>query len=216
MGRLAGIAVVALAAGACTPTAQQRRVRDYNEDGIQLFHRGCYGDARDSFRAALALKPDDADLLYNLGQCHERLGQPDRAAQAYQECLGRAPNHPECRHALTVLLVNGNKREEATRRVEEWLRKEPKLAGPYAEDGWLRAQEGDLVNARGRYQQALALEPANNRALVELADLYERLDRPAYALVLYERALEVNPNQPAVTAARDRLRSRGIGRPHPD
>ena len=215
MRRLAWVAGLAWAVGACAPTAQDR-VRDYTEDGVLLYQKGSFADARDSFDVALRLRPGDADLLYNLGQCYDRLGNAGRAEQLYEQCLGQAPDHGECWHSLTVLLVNGGRRAEAVRRVEEWLRRKPELAAPYAEDGWLRGQEGDLVSARGRLQQALGIDPGNSRALTELGRIYEALDRPAYALVLYERALEANPHQPDLAQRIRLLRARGVGRPHPD
>ena len=213
-GWVAGLAV--LAAGCVAPNPIAERVRDYNEDGVHLYQQGSYAGARDTFRAALALQPADPNLLYNLAQCYDRLGQTAQAEQVYQDCLRRAPNHPECRHALTLLLVNSGRRADAARMVDDWLAREPKLAAPYAEDGWLRAQSGDLLNARGRFQQALERDADNTFALTELARLYETLHRPDRAVVLYERALEVNPNQPDVYQRVSLLRSKDVGRPHPD
>jgi len=100
--------------------------------------------------------------------------------------------------------------------VDDWLAREPKLAAPYAEDGWLRAQSGDLLNARGRFQQALLLDANNTVALNELARLYEAMHRPDRARVLYERSLEADPHQPDVFQHVSLLRSQGAGLPHPD
>jgi Tfp pilus assembly protein PilF len=100
--------------------------------------------------------------------------------------------------------------------VDDWLAHEPKRAAPYAEDGWLRAQSGDLLNARGRFQQALLLDANNTFALNELARLYETMHRPERAVVLYERSLEANPHQPDVFQHVSLLRSQDVGRPHPD
>ena len=66
--------------------------------------RGEYMQARETFKAALALEPEDPSLRFNLGQCYDRLGDQDRAEKAYRECLQRAADHVESRHALCVLL----------------------------------------------------------------------------------------------------------------
>jgi Tfp pilus assembly protein PilF len=215
MGRCAWFAGLALAVGACAP-ATQERVREYAQDGVHLYHRGAYADARDSFQAALALQPDDPDLTFNLAQCYDRLGQAERAERLYLQCLQRAPDHAECRHALTVLLVRGGKREQAERHVADWYRRSPNLAGPYAEHGWLLMEDGDLDRARTQWQKAILIDPRNNLALIELARYYERIDRPSYAVALYERALEGNPNQPDVARRLRELRASGAGRPRPD
>jgi tetratricopeptide (TPR) repeat protein len=215
MSRVGWIAGLALLAAACAEVTNER-ARAYGEDGVLLYQRGAYADARESFEAALALQPGDANLLYNLAQCHDRLGHVEKAERLYQECLLRAPDRREARHALVVLLVNTGRRAEAGQYVADWLRRQPTRAAPYVEDGWLFAHDGDLDKARGRLQQAIGLEPRDSQALTELARLNERLGRLEYAVVLYERSLESNPNQPDVAARVSELRARGVARPHPD
>src|SRR5947209_369412 len=98
MRRVWGILGIGLVLAGCTPVVQER-VRDYNQDGIHLYAQGDYLAARESFEAALALQPEDAGLLYNVGECYDHMGNMARAEHYYGECLLRAPNHAECRHA---------------------------------------------------------------------------------------------------------------------
>ena len=200
----------------CASTATDVRVHDYNEDGLYLFRCGKFRDARESFEAALALRPEDPALFYNIGECQDHLGDTAKAERSYRECLERAPNHVECRHALVVLLVRTGRRPDATQVVREWLAREPKLADAYAEDGWLYHQGGDLPLAQARLQQALALDPRNVRALTELALVYEAMQRPDRALTLYERALERDPKQPDITNRVNFLLAKGARPPHPE
>lgn len=207
-------ALLLLGAGCVNPAGE--RVRDLNADGVYLYDRGSYAQARDSFAAALTMRPGDPDMLYNMGRSCQRLRQTERAEDAYRQCLRQNPTHDACRHALVELLVDTGRRDEAVVLVREWLVKEPSRASPYIEDAWLLRREGDLLNARGRLQQALALEPMHPRALVDLGKVYEALARPERAVVLYERALEVDPHQPEIARQVSLLRSRGTGRPQPD
>jgi tetratricopeptide (TPR) repeat protein len=215
MRRLGWLAVVAWAAGGCAPTVPEL-VHDYNEDGVFLFRQGRYEYATETFKAALALQPDNPDLVYNLAQCQDRRGQLAQAEQLYGQCLQRSPDHAECHHALAVLLVQQGRRDEAVRMVEEWLQRSPKLAAAYAEDGWLYAQANDPRRALMRYQQALDFDPHDNRALVEMGRLYEEMHYPDRALVLYQHALQVNPQQPEVSRRVAELRNAGTGPPRPD
>lgn len=215
MRRLVVVAMLALFVGACAP-ANQERVRDYNEIGVEAFNRGEYRPARDCFQAALNLQPGDPNLVYNVAQCNERIGQVAKAEQLYNECLQRRPNHVECRYALAGLLVRQNRRDDAVRLTENWLAREPRLAGPYAVDGWLWRQYGDLPRAQARLQQALAINPADNFALTELAHVYEEMSRPERAVALYEKALDVKSDQPEVRMRLTALQKQGTGRPRPD
>jgi Tfp pilus assembly protein PilF len=201
--------------GGCA-SEQQERLRTYNTEGVTLFQRGEYAAARQNFEAALQLQPDDAGLRYNVGQCCDRLGDAAGAERAYTACLQVAPEHAPCRHALCRLLVRDGRTPDAVRLVDEWLQKQPNAAGPYAADGWLWFQAGDLPRAQGRLQQALERDPHDVQALLQLAQVYEATHRPERAVVLYERALRQDPQQPDVVRRLDALRSQGAGPPRPD
>jgi tetratricopeptide (TPR) repeat protein len=215
MRRVGWVVALGLGLAGCAP-ASQDRVRDYSLDGQLLFRQGRYADARESFQAALALRPDDAALLYNAGQCADRLGDAAAAEQFYNACLDKQSNHAAGRHALCALLVREGRNDEATGMVEAWLAREPKLAAAYAADGWLWHQAGDLPRAQARLQQALEIDPHDGFALVELALIYEEMHRPDRAAALYERALAQDPNQPDVAGRLNRLRAQGAGKPKPD
>jgi len=210
MIRVGFVAGLMLFVGACTPTSQDR-LREYNEDGVHLFERGAYSDARDSFQAALALRPDDPDLLFNVGQCYDRLGLVDKAQKYYEGCIQRAPDHADARHALTVLLWNNGQQSTAVARVDEWLVREPQRAAAFAEQAYLYRRAGDLPRAQSRLQQALSLDINDVRSLTEMALVYEALNRSDRALSLYERSLEINPHQPDVVKQVKLLKDRGVG-----
>jgi Flp pilus assembly protein TadD len=190
-------------------------VRTYNELGVHLFQEGDYAGSRETFQAALALQPADSGLLYNIGECYDRLGNAAKAEEFYNQCLQRSPNHARCRHSLAVLLVRTGRRKQAVYMIEDWLRREPKLADPYAEDGWLWHQAGDLLLAQARLQQAIDVDPHNVRALTELGRVYEDLGLPERAVPLYERALDQNPRQPEVADRLNFLRHKGTNPPKP-
>jgi tetratricopeptide (TPR) repeat protein len=208
-------AALALLAGGCASTSEEQ-AKLLGDDGVFLFQRGAYDPARESFQAALELVPEDANLRYNIGQCYERQGNLDRADQLYRECLQKDPGHGEGRQALAVLMVRRGRRDEAVRLAEEWLTRQPKRAAPYALDGWLWHQAGDLPRAHGRLQQALELDPTDRLALNEMALVYESMRRPDRALTLYERSLEVDPGQREVFQRVSRLRAQGVAPPRPE
>jgi tetratricopeptide (TPR) repeat protein len=216
MGRAWWILGLALGVAGCASLTQDDRVSVYSEDGVQLFRRGDYVAARTCFQAALELRPEDPTLLYNLGECYDRLGNAAKAEHFYNACLQRAPNHAAGRHALDVLLVRSNRRDEATHMVQDWVAREPKMAAAYAEYGWLWREFGDLPGAQVRLEKALELDPHDSRALIELGLIYEAMQRPERAVVLYERVLERDPNQPDVIHRLTALQMQGVGPPRPE
>lgn len=199
----------------CAETVQER-VRAYNDDGVLLFKSGDYAHAREIFQAALALKPSDCTLQFNIGQCYDRLGQDAKAEQAYGECLKIDPNQAECRHQLAALLWRGDRKPEACKMIEDWLAKQPDSPAALALHGWMFRQEGDLPKAKSRLQQALAIDGKNQLALIELAQVYEAENRLDRAVFLYERAMADNPNQPEIAHRLATLKVQGVSRPRPD
>lgn len=215
MRRFGWVALLALVAAGCVSTDDQR-LRDYNDDGLFLFQRGAYQEACETFQAALVLKPTDANLLYNVGQCQDRLGLKDKAEQSYLACLRQAANHADCNHALAVLYVRSQRRKEADQLIEEWVHREPKSAAAYAEYGWLCSLDKDYPRAISACQRAYELDPHDVHALNELGQLYETLNRQDRALDMYERSLEFQPHQTEVGVRVSRLKAQGVGLPHPD
>lgn len=216
MGRVGSVSVLALLVSACAPTIAER-VHQINDFGVEHFQKGEYDRARADFQAALTLLPNNFTLLYNLGQCYDRLGQVDQAEQIYRRCLQQDANHADCRHALAVLLVQHGRLGEAQDMVQDWLTRQPTLSAAYAEDGWLYQQEGDPIKAIKRYQEAVNYDPHNTRALIAIGRIYEEeLNLPSRALKLYLTALDYDPYQPDLVKRVNRLRSRGVGPPHPE
>jgi Tfp pilus assembly protein PilF len=84
------------------------------------------------------------------------------------------------------------------------------------EDGWRLRQEGTLNQAQARLQQALDLDPHNIRALTEMGLLYEILQMPERAAVLYQRVLAEDPRQADVADRLNHLRKNKVGAPLPD
>jgi tetratricopeptide (TPR) repeat protein len=197
-------------------TTSADRVREYNEDGLQLFRQGTYDKAAESFEAAIALQPSDPALLFNVARCYDRTGNASKAEQEYNLCLHNAPNHAGCRNALTALLLRQGRREEATHMVEGWLASQPELAAAHTAHGVLLHQLGDLPAAKLRLEEARRLDPHDTRALVELGSVWEALGAPDRALDCYQRALDDDPHLDEVADHIHRLQAQGIKRPLPD
>jgi tetratricopeptide (TPR) repeat protein len=209
------LAPLAFLLAGCPPRIDER-AREFTEDGVQLFQRGDYLNARESFEEALARQPGDANLLYNIGHCYDRQSKVDKAEEYYQLCLRKSPNHAACRHSLATILLRSGRRAEADRMVQDWLAAEPELPDAYVEDGWRLRQAGDLDAAKGRFQQALQRDGHHVRALIEMGLLFESQQLPERALNLYEKALARDPKHPGLAERIQALHTRGVGRPKPD
>ena len=192
------------------------RWRLINEDGVQLFAKGNYRDALDSFDYALTFHPNDPVLFYNIAQCYERLGDFKKAEELYAYCLQRDAKHGDARLAIVALKYRTNRTAEANVLIQDWLRLEPQYADAYVADAWRLRQEKAYPQAMGRVQQALSLDNCNRRAQTELAILYELQGMPDRSLDLYEQILRREPNQIEIAERLEQLKAKGIKHPLPN
>ena len=79
-----------------TPAERDRRLADIHAHAVGLAQEGRYSMALAAFEQALALKPDSVDTLFNIGACHEALGDPMLAVRIYRRILDVTPNDPDC------------------------------------------------------------------------------------------------------------------------
>jgi tetratricopeptide (TPR) repeat protein len=205
------------ALGCVTPAMEMERARArHTADGQRAFRQGGYPEAREHFNAALKLRPDDPDLLYNLGRCAEAERKQAEAEELFKRVIDRDPGHAPARRSRTKLLLATGRRADAEREAKDWLTARPGDAGPYVEEGWLLLQAGDVDRARGRFQQALDRDPRDARAMVELGRIYERLDHPDRAAELYRRSLAINRDQPEIRERLSALEKAGFKAARPD
>jgi tetratricopeptide (TPR) repeat protein len=65
----------------------------HTRQGSALYDLGRYTDANAEFERAYLIEQDPA-LLYNMGQCHRKLGNADEAVHFFRTYLRRSPSGP--------------------------------------------------------------------------------------------------------------------------
>jgi hypothetical protein len=85
------LVAVSLAADApSVPTVAELRADELSATAKTLFSVRRYTEAIDKFRESNALRPNTANI-YNIGKCHERLGEAGMALRSYREYLRVEP-----------------------------------------------------------------------------------------------------------------------------
>lgn len=83
-------------------TLQPSRATASQEQAQQAWEKGNYQEALGAYELMLK-KGETPDLLYNLGSCYYRLGEPARAALLYHQALRLDPSHPEAQQNLAFI-----------------------------------------------------------------------------------------------------------------
>lgn len=107
-----------------SPRQRETAFQEAYADGLTLAEQGEYGIALGAFEKAAALNPVSVEALFNLGACHEALGDPLRAITIYRRIVQLTPDDPDCYANLGTSYVKMYFREKspAWRRmaVEAW------------------------------------------------------------------------------------------------
>ncbi len=82
-------------------------------EGLRLVERREIGPALAAFERAVALRPDSLEASFNLGACHEALGDPLRAIGVYRQILSIHPDDADCYHNLGTSYIKLYHRENS-------------------------------------------------------------------------------------------------------
>lgn len=229
-----GTAVAVAPAPAANADQQTDHIRHLREEAMQepgsaerwtKLGNACYdagdtGGAIEAYQASLRLEPGNADVRTDMGNMYRMQGDAVRAVECYDEALRVQPGH---RNAVfnkgVTLLLDMEQPEQAMAFWRSVLEKEPeftlssgellKKAMPaLATDAALQLEaHGRRETALRAYAEALKLEDAFVPALVHRAWLLENMERPAEALPLWKKVLELHPDatDPAGRPVRERI-----------
>jgi TolB-like protein/Flp pilus assembly protein TadD len=136
--------------------------------GEAAFWAGQPDRARQHIREALALNPNDADVLAVAGYIEAGLGDPEAGLRNMQLALERNPTIPRWYHWVTGVTL------AALGRYEEALKEYNRYGSPHADIFKLRAiamvQLGRFEEARAQVRALLKLRPDMTIAIVQKRD----------------------------------------------
>ncbi len=178
-----------------------RRLLDDNSDFIPALHllgsvhgqRGKLSDATACLERALALAPDDVDILVDLANVRRLQGRPDDAARLLESAVGIAPERAALHHALSGLYLERGDTKAAISCLERTVALENSHADAHNDLGAAYLESGRYAEAQRLLEAAARLRPDSAVAYGNLASLFSRLGEPARSVQYYRQALERAP-----------------------
>jgi tetratricopeptide (TPR) repeat protein len=143
--------------------------------GIAAFNRGDYAAAADFFRKEARRRDASPEAAVFLAHCHRSLGRLSAAARVLESLLRRAPDYLPARRALTEVLEERRKLDEALagsyrrkalalKKARRWKAAETLLIKAIALDGSDRGARGELESLRRERAERARPSPAPVRA----------------------------------------------------
>ena len=165
--------------------------------GVALAAQARVDEAIASFKQALAARPNDAGVQYdvfnNLGAALNRQGKTDEAISFYRKALCIAPDLSEAHFNLAAALARQGKADEAIGQFKEGLAKSPGDFKACESLGRLLADQGKVDEAIGCFEKALALRPGSYLAHVNLGVALAMRGAHDRADLHFREAIRINP-----------------------
>ncbi|MGE0200214.1 MAG: tetratricopeptide repeat protein [Candidatus Melainabacteria bacterium] len=83
------------------------------------------GDAENFYRMALALRPSDTDLMFNLGNLYSKTNRLSEARTQYEDALKLKPEFAEAHYNLGLVYSKMGSKEDAITHLERFLQLNP-------------------------------------------------------------------------------------------
>lgn len=159
-----------------------------------LVEQGLPAAAEESYRAAIANRPDDAQLKLDLATLYaESLKKPGQAVSLLREVVRLKPEMVEAQLQLGMALSMDGRIEEAGRVLDDALRREPNNPRVLHARALAHLKQGQAGKALELLDKALAQRKDYAAAVVARGDALQALGRSEQALDAYQRAIAMAP-----------------------
>ncbi|HUI05849.1 MAG TPA: tetratricopeptide repeat protein [Verrucomicrobiae bacterium] len=111
------------------------------------------------YEKALALAPDDPDVLMRLGEVYADQGDFQQAADIDARLLAKRPDTPQVREQLALNYLRADEKEKAAAVLEDIIKREPLHYGIYNYLGELYENLDKDEKAISNYQQSIVINP---------------------------------------------------------
>ena len=178
--------------------------------GVLKEAQGQPDEAIEMYLTATQAGHDDAIAHYKLGRLlAARPGQVDAALFHLNRAIDLRPNYAPAHEELARVLTQLGRPEQAIRQLEEAVEADPDLLSAQNNLAGLLLSVGRVQEAEQRLRAIVGRFPDSATAHTNLGILLEKRGDLAGAIASYERAAQLNPNDPQVRQNLARARAKG-------
>jgi len=167
---------------------------------------GRTADAFDLLDGALAVQPEQPELLYETALLADKLGRYEVLERNLRELIKLQPDHAQAYNALGYSLAERNLHlDEAQRLIDKALALSPDDAFILDSKGWVLYRRGDSNGALGYLQKAYSQRPDPEIA-AHLGEVLWMLGRHDEAEKTWNEAIRAHPGNEALAATIKKFR----------
>lgn len=160
--------------------------------GQLLFKRDAYHEALICLRKGIEIKPNDPDILNNIGLCYLKVNDLPLAKEYIEKALIYKEKDLLIRYNLAVVLTRMEEYESAIKTLHKYV---DESSFDYLKlMGYCYAQINIWEKAIAYFEKALTFEPENNEILMNLSAVYARMKEKERALEIIKKLILNNGN----------------------
>lgn len=170
-----------------------------------LLQAGRLADAVPLLRMLLAARPDDAQVLYNLGMAESDLGDTRAAVIHLSRAVEYDPTNVNVLVALALAQHRDGHDGEASRNLQRAVARDPQNGDAHRNLAALLGNQGHFEDALPHFREAARLLPDDPKAVFGLAQALAKTEDEAdvrEADQLHRRVLEMDADGPLAEMAR--------------
>ncbi|HEX5103446.1 MAG TPA: serine/threonine-protein kinase, partial [Pirellulaceae bacterium] len=161
--------------------------------GVALNGPTTRGEGIGFYRAALAVRPQNAMVLDHLGNALTKQNQLDDAIACHRKEIELSPKSHNAHNSLGVALMAQGKLDEAIVSYHKAIEFLPEWAIPHYNLGCALFDQKKLDQAEACFRKAIALDPKYAPAHFNLGLIFHRQKKLPEALAAYENAVQLDP-----------------------
>jgi tetratricopeptide (TPR) repeat protein len=164
------------------------------DQGCDHLEKGLYLQAADKFRQAINLRPDIAELYFNLGQALTKAGSVSEAIIAYQKAIELKADFARAHHELAVIYGQLGRHQKALthcQRIAELATANPVAIGNLATALRLAGRPQEAIKYA---RKAIELKPDWADPYITLGLCEGEMNRLEAAVAVFQSAVERFPN----------------------
>lgn len=170
-------------------------------------------EARAQFEEMVRLEPQSSEAHFLLGKSLDALNLLDEAQLEYSRALALETSEARIKDLAAALriararsLLAGNQVEAGRREIEGLLKEDPKNTIALFFLALVQTQQREYAEAVQTYRTLVEIQPAHQRARINLAMLMERMNRDEDAIVEYRAIIQSGTaDPPTLEQAKERL-----------
>ena len=151
-------------------------VMDQFDQALKFIQLGRLDEARIYLEELLRQKPEDVDLIYNLGMLYTDLGTPMKAIPLLQKCIELSPQNANAHVALGFAYMSSGDLKTAKEYTLEALKIVPNDPFALRNLGGILGKENDYLNAFYNLQKSHNINPHDPQTVYGLAFSYMSLN----------------------------------------